>query len=443
MRRSLALAILLLLLPACVAVPPTPGAGARSPTAAITLAASPTPAPTRTPTPQPTLTSTLPPPTPPPPDTPTPTPDSGVTQNCLPIQSELPKGHGYIGTIAFANIFPGHGEYSMNELSLYDLHTGKVTMISDEGVSLSVSPDRTLLAYKDLTENLLKIFSSDAKRVKSMFWRENWRSIERWLDNQNLLIVIVETEDRTRTWQNPPKVLLVNPFTDHSQTLLPDYPEIDLGPYMTALALPWPSSLTIYSSDLKRVVYPGVVYPGSPDVSIGYILYGIPEEKKLAQIPNVDWGGHPPVWSPDGSRFIMVGNYEFYLVSYDGVISQITHLNPDFDEDKRTGFRYLAEYYSWSPDSRHVAFWLSPFGTDRYTLATLDTASGQITDYCIPIYDRSVRYPVWSPDGKNLVVAANSRLQELGNDVILVDLEKMTSFKVTSNNFPVGWLVSP
>jgi Tol biopolymer transport system component len=178
-------------------------------------------------------------------------------------------------------------------------------------------------------------------------------------------------------------------------------------------------------------------------------LYGIPEKKKLAQIPDIYWD-NPPVWSPDGSKFIMMGNDEFYLVTYDGAISKITHLNPDYDLYKGAGFRYLADYYSWSPDSQHVAFWLSPFGTERYTLAILDTHSGEIIEYCIPIgdgfpqYGLSTLYPVWSPDGKKLVVAANFRPNlEPGNDVILVDLEKEKSYKVTENTFPVGWLVAP
>jgi hypothetical protein len=447
MKKRISLLVIgaMFLLASCVdktEIPPTGLPTKMTATIRPTLTRTPTPAeiPSSTPPPTTALPSTTPS------DTPTPTPDSGVIQNCLTIQPTLPEGPGYTGMIAFEDAFPGY-----SGIALYDVQVNKVTRIASDGTYLAVSPDRSLFAIKDISENQLKIFSPDGKRIKAFPWKENWRWIERWLDNQNILIAMLEIKELTGDLVSPPKVLLFNPFTGLSQTLIPDFPEIDTG--ISSSDWPWLRfSETIYSPDLKRVVYPGIIdlYPGRLDAGMGYILYGIPEKKKLAQIPNLYWQ-NPPAWSPDGSMFIMVGNGEFYLVGYDGAISKITHLNPDLDLEKGTGFRYLADYYSWSPDSQHVAFWLSPFGTDRYTLAVLDTHSGEITDYCIPAggdglysWGYTTLYPVWSPDGKKLVVAANFRPKwEHGNDVILVDLEKKTSFKVTSDNFPYGWLVSP
>ena len=239
----------------------------------------------------------------------------------------------------------------------------------------------------------------------------------------------------------PPTVIVVNPFHDKIQTLPPDFPDIDLIYNL----LSWnQSGTTVYDPTLTRVVYPGSVttddYQGN-----GYILYGIPEKKKLAQIPS--WFDPPPVWSPDGSKFIVKGDDEFYVVGYDGGVTKITHMNPNFDPSKMTGATYSAEYYDWSPDGRHVALWLYDIASDHRTLAILDTQTGAVRDTCIAAGYMDPTFtppnPVWSPDGKSLVVAAHYRPDDYGNDVVLIDLEKNTAYKLTSNKIPVGWLISP
>jgi hypothetical protein len=98
-------------------------------------------------------------------------------------------------------------------------------------------------------------------------------------------------------------------------------------------------------------------------------------------------------------------------------------------------------------DGQYVAFWLNDFKTGNFTLAILDTQTGVITDTCIqagsnPFNVITSPFAAWSPDGKSLVVAANFRPEDNGKDVVLVDLEKQVICKITTNNFPVGWLVS-
>jgi hypothetical protein len=396
---------------------------------------------TATKTLSPTLTPTPIPPSETPTETLSPTPDSGVIQNCLAIQPNPPDRLTYSGKVALEDTIPGNAD-----ISLYDLSTGEMTRIADQGAGLSVSPDHTLYAYRDIAKNRLEVFSADGKQIKSLTWRAAWRLIERWLDNQRMAIVTSGKSPVTGYWLYPPDVLFLNPFTSQAQTLRSNYPDLDwsLG---TVSFLPWFTySVTIYSTDLKRVVYPGYVFLNSPDVGTGYILYGLPEEKKLAEIPN-QWRNSPPLWSPDGSRFVMVGkDNEVYLVSYDGVISKVTHLNPDFDKDSNTRLLFDPWYYSWSPDNQHIAFWLRAAETDQYIFAVLDTLSGEINNYCISGGKRGEgrpSYPVWSPDGKMLVVAANANTEKKEYKMILVDFEKHIGFILASDQAPVGWLATP
>ena len=87
------------------------------------------------------------------------------------------------------------------------------------------------------------------------------------------------------------------------------------------------------------------------------------------------------------------------------------------------------------------------FVTGRRTLALLDTITRQVSIPRLPagstilsLY-RSITDPVWSPDGRRLLVAANYRPDEPYNDVLLVDLEQEAAYKIGEANFPVGWLV--
>jgi Tol biopolymer transport system component len=175
-----------------------------------------------------------------------------------------------------------------------------------------------------------------------------------------------------------------------------------------------------------------------------YYLYRISEKKILSKI---DTGTvtNPPIWSPDGSKFIVFGDFdEFYIGTDDGKVSKITELN----QNKQTSEvdEVSADFYSWSPDNRHVAFWLHLGGETEIfgTLAVLDTKTGDITDYCIPeMQPYSFQwppYPIWSPDGKQLIVGYNYHKDKDANEVLLIDFEKMIAFPISQNNNPAGWL---
>jgi hypothetical protein len=371
----------------------------------------------------------------------TPTSQPGVVQSCIKIQPGLIEKNDYTGTIAFET----HDPPVVNVFSFFDFKTGKFSkIIGKDMMDFSTSPDRSMYAYENFGTHRLEIFSADRKSIKSLMWGVDWGNIAGWLDNQRIIIAKSEAESPgSHAAKYPRSDLAINPFTNQTKTLLPDYPNIDKASENTS----WGNfGTTVYDSTLSRVIYPGLMklsdYKG-----MGYILYGINEKKILAQIPSVTWN-QLPLWFSDGSQFIVMGDDEFYRVSYNGQITRISHMNPDFAPKGKNKIDYLIEYYSLSPDDKHVALWLVDFTTKRGTLAILDTHTGEVTDTCIlagynPFDIGTFPYPTWSPDGRELVVAANYRPNDNSHDVALIDLEKQAAYIITTNLFPVGWLISP
>jgi WD40 repeat protein len=310
-------------------------------------------------------------------------------------------------------------------------------------------------AFKNMAANRVEVHSSTGKLIKSIPMGKYWESFAGWLDNQNLIVVMEEPDLANYTPQPyilapikyPREVRVINVFTGKMQSLASNYPNIDLANNGARWDL---FGTTMYDPTLTRVIYPGPLNIKVGEVDNGYILYDIPEQKILAEIPNPSWTRYTPKWSPDGSYFIVMGKDEFYLISITGKSTKLTHMNPLFDPITRKGRNYDGIYYDWSPDGKQVAMWLREDFKNQPTLAILDIETGMITNTCILAGFDSDRhqnfpYPVWSPDGKYLVVSANYQADQniQGHyDVVLVDLEKKAAFKITSNMFPVGWLIS-
>jgi len=114
--------------------------------------------------------------------------------------------------------------------------------------------------------------------------------------------------------------------------------------------------------------------------------------------------------------------------------------------------RTYIQSYSWSPDERYVAFWLNidvppdhrqKFG--QQNLAVLDTHTLQVTNYCLPgdfstSRARLVSAPIWSPDGRQLLV--ENRYAEKVSRVIWVDVTENVAAQIADNMEPIGWMMS-
>ncbi|MDR3573001.1 MAG: hypothetical protein P4L50_04030 [Anaerolineaceae bacterium] len=364
---------------------------------------------------------------------------NAISRNCLNILPALSQANDYQGRLIL-NKIPTNDDYY-----LYDFQTAQTAKLTNHGLlNIVITPDRKRYAYHDGDSPYLEIFSSNGQLQRSIPWEKNWFWMDGWLDNNQIMFEIPKvTTNAMGMWdiQYPEPLMLLNLATNQRQNLPSDYPDIDQG----SNSIDWWSGTTVYDNSLSRVVYPGGI---GPDIGEGYILWDVPDKKKMAELPALNFSKEPK-WSPDGSKFIVNGNGgEFYIVTRDGAISKITNLNPDYDPTTHI-YNLDSTAYSWSPDGRNVAFWLNSAKPASSTLAILDTLTGKIIDYCIqpeygaPSDKYSPQAPVWSPDGNAFVVSASTSVDQPEGDTILVDIEKGIAAKVTSGLAPVGWLAVP
>jgi Tol biopolymer transport system component len=392
--------------------------------------------------------------------TPTIPPEAKLKIQCLNIESNLPPEivpHG----ILVLDSQVDRGTYLLNMATREQV---QITQPNEDLIDLAVSPDGSWIAYRQVLYNdigersigdNLVIANADNQQSKIIPWEGTWGLITAWLDNQNIVIDIPPDDSEAEA----ATLLVLDPFIGESQKLAPDFQDI----YSFSPVPYWKGwGETVYDPELSRVVYLQGGESGSPS-PISYVLWDMQNNQKLANIRIVADLNSIPRWSIDGNRFALAPSlftenmqevwpaYEVYSVSRDGQVTQLSHLTDYYQ------WVYISDL-SWSPDGRYIAFWLSSWSekpsfsthSEQY-LAVLDTDSGMVTNYCIPgDYDaqlagiRMVPPPLWSPDGKQLVVQnIYTRMPEPHSRVILVDIEKNIAAVIAGDMLPVGWMINP
>jgi hypothetical protein len=250
---------------------------------------------------------------------------------------------------------------------------------------------------------------------------------------------------------------VINITNGQRRTLIADYPKFLYDP---SVVLPFWNEWEgiIYDPTLTFAIYPQFI--GTNGEQYTYALWNTLSNRLVTSLDTIfasytGWNFlfPMPVWSPDGSKFVVRGyllnsnpspTMELYLVSKTGQITQLTHL---------TNIAYIEpDNISWSPDGRYIAMYLNHWefrngGEMHARLAVLDTATLKLTDYCFPINyfnggsNGGLSVAIWSPDSKQLLVTDlyNSDHQR----VILVDIENNIAAQIAEDVEPIGWMTSP
>ena len=112
--------------------------------------------------------------------------------------------------------------------------------------------------------------------------------------------------------------------------------------------------------------------------------------------------------------------------------------------------------YEWSPDNQHIAFGLrvtpdkypnlNVLATSSWRLAVMDIQTQNVTNYCLQVAPQ-MGEPIWSPDGKQLLVAVyHGGVYDPSDynpsfDTVLVDIEKGYAALVAEYTYPLAWVI--
>ncbi|MCI0526210.1 MAG: hypothetical protein L0Y56_01970 [Nitrospira sp.] len=336
---------------------------------------------------------------------------------------------------------------------LLEVSSGHEIQVSpnDEPVgSFAVSPGGEWLAYlkhnaSQPSTPYVVLTQSDGKPRYTLISDKPVNGIIGWLDSQRLLLVNYHLDPL-----GPLDPLIVlDLFTGQQQELLPDYPDIDQSyPPIES----W--GPTVYDPTLSLVVYPRASGGHFP-----MVLWNRESEQDIVSLDNVVFGSVPQ-WSPDGQYFATViskskpdepkpSDQEIFTVSRDGEVTQLTNLSSHYS-------KVLIGPFSWSPDGRFIAFWLSvepeafpdlypdvPVLIDPVRrLAVVDTVTQEITNYCVPGSLTGLP-PSWSPDSQGLLLENSyDRSSSPKNHVYVINLVQGLAFQIAENLSPVGWMKS-
>lgn len=338
------------------------------------------------------------------------------------------------------------------DIYLLDLDTFKEEMIGTVKFSGAViSPDQKTLAYVNQDDTTGKAYlvvkRFDFEHSINIPFQPNWVDLVGWINDQQLVILLKWIEGESKNLTQPP-LLAINPFTMEEQHLRTDLPDI----YRHHLTFMWQGwNSVVYSPNLNQAWY----IAGSKVEPNMFVLWDLKGNKKIAEFPVAGDPRSFPHWSPDGKTIALAIDwqkekpwpaYEIYAIDRRGIAKQLTHLegfSPIFISD-----------ISWSPDGKSIAFWYSfPDQMNNrgdQHLAVLDISSGKITDYCLPgekdSYSgdpRNIPAPIWSPDGKYVVIENKERSHTLNEKtkIYLLDLNSQVAMDLLEDVELVGILM--
>lgn len=365
--------------------------------------------------------------------TPIPPSEALLEFKCLSEMVEPGKGV-YTGTIVL-------GGYSQEPSFFFNLNDWEYQPLNEDHVNSDtldekISPDHNWLAFHEINRNKLVIHTVDGEQKIELDWKPEWFQLVEWIDGKHLLISITGGE-----------YLIINPFTGSNYNLidmneLPDFQ----GPI--GVGADWWEP--VFNTNLSRAVYTAIADK--------IVLWDMQKNKPVTSLVSDNdqpFGGNKPVWSPKGDKFVFsyqpAGDVDgwfhddLYIITKNGEVNRVTNLSSYYKE------KSFQNGFSWSPDGNKIAFWSTgQIDKEEVTfpkLAILDLSSKVVTEYCISggnlLYDS--QSPIWSPDGKKIVVEALINNKSKGNyenvGIYMIDFEKDVFYSLLKGDYRLsGWM---
>lgn len=326
---------------------------------------------------------------------------------------------------------------------LINLANGIENLLSDpNSYQFFISPDHRRLAYTSYTNSISssgteKLVVTDVKHqfVKNIPWEKDWTFFFGWLDNNHLMV----TKASEGEWV--PSLVILGLSDNSRRELKSEYPGFDNVNYLN-----WQFNRVIYDATLSFAFYPSY-----EERSSSMTLFDITNNKVVTEILVAGSKTKQPEWSPDGQYLAVAGtvsqrkpdevgyienyNQELLLLDKNGNTTRLTRFADKHDEVRIGNL-------SWSPDGEKIAFWFSLGESREEKLAVIDLETNLVTNYCITgSYQGFSMKPVWSPDGK--IVVVNSK-QSKGEPtrVIWVDTNNAQGDIMGEGILVEGWLIA-
>jgi hypothetical protein len=328
-----------------------------------------------------------------------------VQKDCYSLLPSIPKNANPHGILILGYRY--HKQF-------LDWESGNTTEIAPQKGydEMEVSPDRKKIAYHDTQNNQIVVMTEDKQILRRILWDMSWTHLSRWQNNETLLIQTKELLNSDAP-SAPMVLVMLDTGTSQSKKMIPDYPHITQG-----YTYPWSSGSTVYDPRLTRVVYSQTIGENE-----NYALWDIPGKRELITLKA--WPFEEPVWSPDGSTFIVfTAKHVLTLVSRDGIILDTINLQKTIYTGSDAA--YPVSDFSYSPDGSRVAFWVQGNGSigkaGYFHLMFLDINSGKIADTCFEQEGYRPARLIWSPDGDQLAAPINygqARIPGMWSSLIL------------------------